>query len=210
MFDEHVWTIRRPMPDTQELEAAIAASRAAQKPVIIAGGGVLYSGAAEGLRAFAERHGVPVMETNAGKSRLPHDHTFNMGSVGVIGSSASNLLAEQADLVLAVGSRLQDFTTGSWALFKAEGVQIVGLNVQSFDARKHRDLPLIADAKVGLDLLDGKLGPWHASDAWQTTAKAAKTNWLQQAKAVTDPTNALPSDAQVIGAVHRARGSGAM
>jgi 3D-(3,5/4)-trihydroxycyclohexane-1,2-dione acylhydrolase (decyclizing) len=209
MFEERVWMPRRPQPDTHELEAAVAAIRASQKPVIIAGGGVLYSEAAEGLRAFAERHGVPVMETNAGKSSLPHDHALNMGSVGVTGSSASNLLAEQADLVLAVGSRLQDFTTGSWALFKAEGVTIVGLNTQVFDAHKHRALPLIADAKVGLDLLDGKLGPWHASDPWQATAKSARERWLGQAKAVTDPTNALPSDAQVIGAVHRARGSGA-
>jgi 3D-(3,5/4)-trihydroxycyclohexane-1,2-dione acylhydrolase (decyclizing) len=209
MFEERVWTPRRPQPDTNELDAAVAAIRAAQKPVIIAGGGVLYSEAAEGLRAFAERHGVPVMETNSGKSSLPHDHPLNMGSVGVTGSSASNLLAEQADLVLAVGSRLQDFTTGSWALFKAEGVSIVGLNTQPFDAYKHRALPLIADAKIGLDLLDGKLGNWHSSGAWQELARSAKATWLVQAKAVTDPTNALPSDAQVIGAVHRARGSGA-
>jgi len=208
-FAERVWTPRRPMPDVNELDAAVAAIRTAEKPVIIAGGGVLYSEAAEGLRAFAERHGVPVMETNAGKSSLPHDHPLNMGSVGVTGSSASNLLAEQADLVLAVGSRLQDFTTGSWALFKADNVRIIGLNTQVFDAYKHRAMPLIADAKVGLDLLDGKLGPWHASDAWQATAKAAKARWLVSAKVVTDPTNALPSDAQVIGAVHRARGSGA-
>ena len=209
MFEEHIWHPRRPAPDARELEAAVAAIGRAQKPVIIAGGGVLYSEAAEGLRAFAERHGVPVMETNSGKSSLPHDHPLNMGSVGVTGSSASNLLAEQADLVLAVGSRLQDFTTGSWSLFKAEGVTIVGLNTQQFDAHKHRALPLIADAKVGLDLLDGRLGNWHVSDAWQATAKAAKERWLGQARAVTDPTNALPSDAQVIGAVHRARGSGA-
>lgn len=208
-FAERVWTPRRPMPDVNELDAAVAAIKAAEKPVIIAGGGVLYSEAAEGLRAFAERHGVPVMETNAGKSSLPHDHPLNMGSVGVTGSSASNLLAEQADLVLAVGSRLQDFTTGSWALFKADNVRIIGLNTQVFDAYKHRAMPLIADAKVGLDLLDGKLGPWHASDAWQATARDAKTRWLVSAKAVTDATNALPSDAQVIGAVHRARGSGA-
>ena len=95
------------------------------------------------------------METKAGKSSLPHDHPLNMGSVGVTGSSASNLLAEQADVVLAVGSRLQDFTTGSWALFKADGVRIVGLNAQAFDAGKHRALPLVADAKAGLEALDG-------------------------------------------------------
>ncbi len=207
-FDERVWVPRRPMPDVNELEAAVAAIRASQKPVIIAGGGVLYSEAARTLRAFAERHGVPVMETNAGKSSLPHDHPMNMGSVGVTGSSASNLLAEQADLVLAVGSRLQDFTTGSWALFKAEGVRIVGLNTQAFDAGKHRAMTLVADAKAGLESIGAKLGDWRTAETWTSTASAAKTGWLKAAKAVTDPTNALPSDAQVIGAVARAKGSG--
>lgn len=206
-FAERLWLPRRPQPDARQLDEAVAAIKASSKPVIIAGGGVLFSEAAEGLRAFAERHGVPVMETNAGKSSLPHDHPLNMGSVGVTGSSASNLLAEQADLVLAVGSRLQDFTTGSWALFKADDVTIVGLNAQVFDAGKHHALPLVADAKVGLDLLDGRLGPWHASDAWQATARDAREHWLAAAAAVKAPTNALPSDAQVIGAVARARGS---
>jgi 3D-(3,5/4)-trihydroxycyclohexane-1,2-dione acylhydrolase (decyclizing) len=206
-FDEKVWMPRRAQPDTRELEAAVAALKASQKPVIIAGGGVLYSEAAGTLKAFAEKHGIPVMETNSGKSSLPHDHALNMGSVGVTGSSASNLLAEQADVVLAIGSRLQDFTTGSWALFKAEGVRIVGLNAQLFDAGKHRGLPLVADAKAGLEALEAKLGSWKSPDAWVATAKTAKTDWLKAAKAVTDPTNALPSDAQVIGAVHRARGS---
>jgi 3D-(3,5/4)-trihydroxycyclohexane-1,2-dione acylhydrolase (decyclizing) len=208
-FAERVWMPRRPQPDSNELETAAAALKAARKPVIIAGGGVLYSEAAGTLQAFAEKHGIPVMETNAGKSSLPHDHALNMGSVGVTGSSASNLLAEQADLVLAVGSRLQDFTTGSWALFKADGVRIVGLNAQLFDAGKHRALPLVADAKAGLEALEAKLGGWTAPDAWGATAREAKAKWLVSAKAVTDPTNALPSDAQVIGAVHRARGSGA-
>ncbi|WP_055046830.1 3D-(3,5/4)-trihydroxycyclohexane-1,2-dione acylhydrolase (decyclizing) [Devosia sp. A16] len=208
-FDERVWTPRRPQPDTNELEAAVAALSAARQPVIIAGGGVLYSEAASTLQNFAEKHGIPVMETNAGKSSLPHDHPLNMGSVGVTGSSASNLLAEQADLVLAVGSRLQDFTTGSWALFKADGVRIVGLNAQLFDAGKHRALPLVADARAGLEALDAKLGSWKSPDVWLATARDAKAKWLVSAKAVTDPTNALPSDAQVIGAVHRARGSSA-
>jgi 3D-(3,5/4)-trihydroxycyclohexane-1,2-dione acylhydrolase (decyclizing) len=208
-FDERIWVPRRPMPDLGELDAAVAALGAAKKPVIIAGGGVLYSEAAGTLKAFAEKHGIPVMETNAGKSSLPHDHALNMGSVGVTGSSASNLLAEQADVVLAIGSRLQDFTTGSWALFKAEGVKLIGLNTQPFDAGKHRAMPLVADAKAGLEALDARLGGWTSPDSWVATAKAAKTEWLKAAKAVTDPTNELPSDAQVIGAVYRARGSGA-
>ncbi len=208
-FAERVWTPRRPMPDANELEAAVTALKASEKPVIIAGGGVLYSEAAGTLKAFAEKHGIPVMETNAGKSSLPHDHPLNMGSVGVTGSSASNLLAEQADLVLAVGSRLQDFTTGSWALFKAEGVKLVGLNTQLFDAGKHRAQTLVADARAGLEALEAKLGSWKTADSWTSTASAAKADWLKAAKAVTDPTNELPSDAQVIGAVARARGSAA-
>jgi len=209
MFEERVWSIRRPAPDAEQLAAALTALKSSQKPIIIAGGGVLYSGASATLKAFADKHGIPVMETNAGKSSLPHVDPMNMGSPGVTGSSASNLLAEQADLVLAVGSRLQDFTTGSWALFKAEGVRIVGLNVQPFDAGKHRALPLIADARVGLEQLSAGLGAWRTNKAWTDTAAQAKANWLAAAKAVMDPTNALPSDAQVIGAVHRARGSGA-
>jgi 3D-(3,5/4)-trihydroxycyclohexane-1,2-dione acylhydrolase (decyclizing) len=206
-FAERVWTPRRAQPDTAELEAAGAALKAAKKPVIIAGGGVLYSEATATLKAFAEKRGIPVMETQAGKSSLPHVHALNMGSVGVTGSSASNLLAEQADVVLAVGSRLQDFTTGSWALFKADGVRIVGLNVQPFDAYKHSGLPLVADAKAGIEALDAKLGAWKSPAAWVAMAKSAKAAWLKAAKAVTDPTNSMPSDAHVIGAVHRARGS---
>ncbi|MEQ1769483.1 MAG: 3D-(3,5/4)-trihydroxycyclohexane-1,2-dione acylhydrolase (decyclizing) [Devosia sp.] len=206
-FAERVWTPRRPQPDHGELEAAVTLLKASKQPVIIAGGGVLYSEAAPSLRAFAEKHGIPVMETNSGKSSLPHDHRLNMGSVGVTGSSASNLLAEQADVVLAVGSRLQDFTTGSWALFKADGVRIIGLNTQPFDAGKHRAQMLVADANAGLEALEARLGTWRSKDAWVSTAQSAKTTWLASAKAVTDPTNALPSDAQVIGAVHRARGS---
>ena len=207
-FEPRIWMPRRPAPDHGELHEAMAALKASRKPVIIAGGGVLYSEASPTLIAFAEKHGIPVMETNAGKSSLPHDHPLNMGSVGVTGSSASNLLAEQADLVLAVGSRLQDFTTGSWALFKAEGMRIVGLNTQAFDAGKHRALPLVADARTGLEHLEQHLGDWKCPESWVATAKTAKADWLKAAKAVTDPTNAeLPSDAQVIGAVHRARGS---
>ena len=210
MFEERIWVPRRPEPDRNELDAAVATLKGSRKTVIIAGGGVLYSEATETLRAFAEKHGIPVMETQAGKSSLPHVHALNMGSVGVTGSSASNLLAEEADVVLAVGSRLQDFTTGSWALFKADGVKIIGLNTQPFDAAKHRAQTLVADAKAGLEALDAKLGDWKNSDAWVSTAKSARGTWLASAKAVTDPTNALPSDAQVIGAVHRARSSKAI
>ncbi|MBD9649393.1 3D-(3,5/4)-trihydroxycyclohexane-1,2-dione acylhydrolase (decyclizing) [Ensifer sp. ENS09] len=207
-FDEKVWVPRRIEPDLDEVATAIAALKAAKKPIIIAGGGVLYSEASKELGDFAERHGIPVVETQAGKSALPHSHTLNMGSVGVTGTSASNALAEDADVVLAVGSRLQDFTTGSWALFKNEGLKIIGLNVQPFDAGKHNGLPLIADARAGLNRISGGLGSYKADPSWTAKAKSGKAEWLAVADKATATTNAaLPSDAQVIGAVQRARGA---
>lgn len=206
-FDEKVWVPRRTEADPDELAAAIAALKEAKKPIIVAGGGVLYSEASAELAAFAEKHGIPVVETQAGKSSLPHSHPLNMGSVGVTGTSASNRLAEETDVVLAVGSRLQDFTTGSWALFKNDELKIVGLNVQPFDAGKHNALPLISDARVGLGRISAGLGEHKAENSWTEKAKAGKAEWMAAADKATATTNAaLPSDAQVIGAVQRARG----
>jgi len=205
-FEERVWMPRRPEPDKRELRAAVGALKAAKKPVIVAGGGVLYSGGAEALRTFAESHAIPVMETQSGKSSLRHDHPLNMGSVGVTGSSASNALAEDADVVLAVGTRLQDFTTGSWALFQNERVKIVALNTQPFDAGKHAALPLIADARAGIEALNAALTGWQAPAGWADKGKAGKIAWLKDAADVTRATNAVPSDAQVIGAVQRTLG----
>ncbi|MDB5615425.1 MAG: iolD [Devosia sp.] len=205
-LDEKVWGVRRVMPDSDEFATAATALLHAKKPVIIAGGGVLYSEATKSLRTFAERYGVPVLETQAGKSSLPHDHPLNMGSVGVTGTSASNNLAEEADVVLAIGTRLQDFTTGSWALFKNDNLKIIGLNVQPFDAHKHQALPLVADAKAALDALNAALTGWLVDSDWTDKAKAGKDEWLIAADRATASTNAeLPSDAQVIGAVQRAR-----
>jgi 3D-(3,5/4)-trihydroxycyclohexane-1,2-dione acylhydrolase (decyclizing) len=207
---ERLWVPRRPEPDRRELAAAVAAIRGAKRPVIIAGGGVLYSGASEAVRTFAETHGVPVMETQAGKSSLRHDHALNMGAVGVTGSSASNALASEADVVLAVGTRLQDFTTGSWALFQGSDVRIVALNTQSFDAGKHGALPLVADAKAGIETLAKELAGWKAPATWLAKAKSGKTAWLKDAADVTRATNAVPSDAQAIGAVQRVFGQDAI
>ena len=205
-FDEKVWGVRRVMPDSDEFATAATALLHAKKPVIIAGGGVLYSEASRALITFAERYGVPVLETQAGKSSLPHDHPLNMGSVGVTGTSASNTLAEEADVVLAIGTRLQDFTTGSWALFKNDSLKIIGLNVQPFDAHKHQALPMVADAKAGLDALNAALTGWLVDESWTDKARAGKDAWLMAADRATASTNAeRPSDAQVIGAVQRAR-----
>lgn len=203
-FAEKVWQPRRIRPDETELAEAAALIRAAKKPFIVAGGGVLYSGAEKQLAEFAARHGLFVGETQAGKSSLAHDDPACLGSVGVTGTGAANALAEDADVVIAVGTRLQDFTTGSWALFKNPSRRIVGLNVQAFDATKHNALPLVADARVGLAELSRALGDWKAPEAWSAKARDEKGRWFDTAARYTDPTNAeLPSDAQVIGAVQR-------
>ena len=203
-FRERVRRIRRPRPDEIELADAVATLKAARQPVVVAGGGTLYAEAETVLAAFAEKHGIPVVETQAGKSTLPHDHSRAMGAVGVTGTSAANALAEAADVVLAVGTRLADFTTGSSTLFKNPDVRIIGLNVQAFDAGKHRAQPLVADAKVGIELLAAALHGWRADTSWVERSAAEKARWIDAAKAYTGPTNVeLPSDAQVIGAVQR-------
>ncbi|MEI9407526.1 3D-(3,5/4)-trihydroxycyclohexane-1,2-dione acylhydrolase (decyclizing) [Mesorhizobium salmacidum] len=208
-FAERVWRQRRPRPDRGELAGAVAALKGARKPLIIAGGGVLYSQASDELAKFAQGAGIPVCETQGGKSSLPDDHKLNMAAVGVTGTSAANRLAEEADVVLAIGTRLQDFTTGSWALFKNSGKTIIGLNVQPFDAGKHRALPLVADAAEGLAELAAALQGWKAPEAWTDNAATGKKAWQADAAKVTASTNAaFPSDAQVIGAVQRAMGSG--
>jgi len=205
-FEERLWIPRRVRPDERELEQAVAALRAAKKPAIIAGGGVLFSEASAALSGFAARHGIPVSETQGGKSSLPFLDPLNMGAVGVTGTSAANAVSAEADVILVVGTRLQDFTTGSWALFKNPGKTIIGLNTQVFDATKHRALPLIADARVGLEELSANLGNWKAPEAWTKKAKEGFKAWMKEADAWTASTNATPSDAQVIGAVQRALG----
>ncbi len=210
-FAPRVWRPRRPEADDDELQQATAALRCATRPLIVAGGGVHYAEACGDLQSFAERHGVPVAETQAGKSALPHDHPLNLGAIGVTGTSAANALAEQADVVLAVGTRLQDFTTGSWSLFGDPERLLVGLNVQPLDAEKHRALPLVCDARQGLRALGRRLEAWQASEAWRGTAAEAKAAWGRAQEAATAPSNApLPSDAQVIGAVQRALGEDAV
>jgi len=204
-FAERMWQQRRPRPDERELTASARLVSSAKKPLIIVGGGVHYSDATATLTSFAERHGIPVAETQAGKSALPHDHPLNMGAIGVTGTSAANALAADADVILAVGTRLQDFTTGSWALFRDPSRRIVMLNVQSYDAVKHLAQPLIADAQAGLDALSSALSNYKTPDAWRNTGAQNKREWANAATKVTAASNAeRPTDAQVIGAVQRA------
>jgi len=200
-FAEKVWHQRRPRPDETELEAAARAIRGARNPILIAGGGVHYSGACEDLRAFAEAHQMPVAETQAGKSALAWDHPLNMGSIGVTGASSANALAESADLIIGVGTRFQDFTTGSWALFKNPGRRFLSININGYDAAKHNAMELVGDAKVSLTALSSLLD----GHAFSAPDSALKDHWLADVDKVTSSPegNALPTDAQVIGAVQR-------
>lgn len=202
-FAPRVWTVRRLPPDPRELHAAVAAIRAARKPLIVAGGGVHYSLATDALSAFAETHRIPVAETQAGKSALPWDHALNLGSLGVTGSSAANAIAADADLVIAVGTRLQDFTTGSWALFRNPACRLLTINVALYDAAKHTALTVVADARVALEALGAALGN-HRAPAHDAGLISEWTAAVDAVTAIGDETqNRLPSDAQVIGAVQR-------
>jgi len=204
-FEEHVWGQRRIEPDRDELAHAVSHIKRAKKPFIVSGGGVLYSEAEKALADFAEKRGIPVAETQAGKSALSIQHKQNMGSIGVTGSSAANALAQEADVVLAIGTRLQDFTTGSRALFRNPERKIVNLNVQVFDAGKHGGVPLVTDARAGIAAIDKALGDWSAPGAWQKQAASVRKTWTaEHAAATAAPNRGLPSDGQVIGAVQRA------
>jgi 3D-(3,5/4)-trihydroxycyclohexane-1,2-dione acylhydrolase (decyclizing) len=192
--------IRRPAPDAHELAAAGELLRSARRPLVIAGGGVLYSHAAGALAAFAQRHKIPVAETQAGKGALAWDHPFNTGAIGVTGSPAANALAREADLVVAVGTRLQDFTSGSHALLA--GARLLSINVQPMDAGKMTGQALVADAEVALRELHQS--DWQADPAWTTRARELATRWRDRVTELTTaavPTGALPYDAEVIGAV---------
>jgi 3D-(3,5/4)-trihydroxycyclohexane-1,2-dione acylhydrolase (decyclizing) len=191
-FRRRVHRIRKPSPDSLELQFALDVLRKAKKPLVIAGGGVKYALAEKRLAAFAEAHGLPVAETQAGKGSLAWDHPCNAGAIGVTGSEVANKLAAAADVVLAVGTRLGDFATGSRALFA--GAKLIQLNVGGFDAAKHAAMPLVADAGAGLDALDRGLKGWKAPSGWNRKVEAI-TAPIGGKKA----TAARPTDAQVLG-----------
>ena len=204
-FEPKVWRQRRVRPDVNELADMADAIRAAKRPVIVAGGGVHYSDATAELAAFAEAHNIPVAETQAGKSALPWDHPLNLGPIGVTGGEAANSVCAEADLVIGVGTRFQDFTTGSWSLFANPNRKIACLNVAAYDAMKHGAMPLLADARVGLGELSTALGD-HTSSA---SIDGLKEDWFAKVDPLTaapSESNALATDMQVIGAVQRSAG----
>ncbi len=207
LFEPVVHRIPRPRPDSASLKDAAAALRAAKKPLIISGGGVRYSGAEEVLAGIAEARGIPLAETIAGKSAVTHDHPAHVGPIGVIGSSSANAMAEEADLVLAVGTRLQDFTTGSWTAFAPEA-RFLSVNTARWDATKHRALSVVGDARETLRELDAALGDWRADAGWTRKGREEFAGWNAILDEHQKPTNApVPTYAQVVGVVNGAAGA---
>ena len=204
-FERTVHRIARPRADRAQLAEARRVLAAAERPLVIAGGGVHYSFAEAELAAFAERHNIPVVETVAGRTCLPAAHPLNAGPIGVTGCTSANALAAEADVVVAVGTRLQDFTTGSWTVFKDEGVRFIGINTAGFDAIKHRALPVVGDARETLAELGAALGDFRGSDDWtnRASAETAQYHAYIDKIAAPDPSGDIPSYAQVIGAVDR-------
>ncbi len=207
-FEEKVWTIPRPRPDRDRVAEAAALLRTAKKPLIISGGGVRYSGAEAAVAAFAAERGIPVVETIAGKGTLTHDDPVHCGPVGVVGSTSANALAAEADVVLAIGTRLQDFTTGSWTAF-ARGAAFISINAARWDATKHRAVAVVGDALETLRELDAALGAWKVDGAHLERAQALFRDWDELLDEHQAQSNApVPSYAQVVGAVNRAAGEG--
>jgi 3D-(3,5/4)-trihydroxycyclohexane-1,2-dione acylhydrolase (decyclizing) len=203
-FEQRIHRIPRPRPDADQIREAASIIRKAKKPLIIAGGGVHYSGAQEALAAFAKRHNVPVAETTRGRTVLMHEDPFNVGVVGVTGASSANALAEETDVVIAIGTRLQDFVTGSWTAFGNVDMRLVSLNAARYDAVKHRAHSVVGDALVGIEELSEALAGWRGPDSWVKRGAKEYSSWNATIDKLSGPTNAeVPSYAQVIGAINR-------
>lgn len=204
LFEPVVHHLSRPRAPKHQLEEAARLIAKAQRPVIIAGGGVHYSLAESALSAFAERFGIPVVETVAGKSSVVYNHPMYVGPVGVTGCAAANRMVGEADVVIAVGTRLQDFTTGSWTVF-GEDARIIGINVNRFDATKHRSLAVIGDAHESLAELESALGTYSAPPGWSARVAPEVADYWSCIRSIASPSavtpTGLPSYAQIVGAV---------
>ncbi|KNB50476.1 3D-(3,5/4)-trihydroxycyclohexane-1,2-dione acylhydrolase (decyclizing) [Streptomyces caatingaensis] len=202
-FADRVWHVRRPSPDTDAVVEAALAVRAAERPLIVAGGGVHHSEAEDALRALAEATGIPVASTQAGKGSLRHDHPADVGGIGHTGTAVADELARTADLVLGVGTRYTDFTTASSTLFARPGVRFVNLNIASFDGHKMGALPLVADARAGLEELTAALAGHRVGEAYEAEYRAGKARWerLVDAAYAAGDDSVRPSQTQVLGAL---------
>ena len=205
-FEERLWTIPRPRPDRARVAEAAALLKSASRPLIISGGGVRYSGAEEAVATFAAERGIPVVETIAGKGALTHYDPVHAGPIGVVGSTSANALAAAADVVLAIGTRLQDFTTGSWTAF-ARDAKFISINAARWDATKHRAIAVVGDALETIRELAAAAGDWKASAAYLEEAQALFREWDALLVEHQKQTNApVPTYAQVVNVVNRAAG----
>ena len=200
-FDEKIHRVRRQSPDAEEINDAIKLLKSAKRPMIIAGGGIQYSGAVSELTEFADKFQIPVVETIAGRANLLDTHDLNIGPLGVTGSNSANNIAEQADVILAIGTRLQDFTTGSWTAFSTDA-KIICLNAARHDAAKHLSLPIVGDAKLGLNSLSNGLIGYKASSDWVDNARTERAKWNEYVEKNTNLKNGPSSYAQAIGVVN--------
>ncbi len=203
-FDPVLHQIVRPRPDTGRLAAALDVLRTAERPLLVAGGGVHYSLAEAEVAAFAERHGIPIVETVAGKSTVAADHPCYAGPIGVIGAEGANRLAAEADVVLAVGTRLADFATGSWSVFQNDALRIVGINTARFDAVKHRAVAVVGDARETIVELGEALGGWRAPEAWTARIGAEVATLWSYLDDIGAPGDGPATYAQVVAAVNAA------
>jgi 3D-(3,5/4)-trihydroxycyclohexane-1,2-dione acylhydrolase (decyclizing) len=202
LFAERTWHVPRPVPEPAALARAVQAIRASRRPLVVAGGGVIYAEATEALRAFVEATGIPVAETQAGKGSLHYQHPLSVGAVGSTGTTAANRLAREADLVIGVGTRYSDFTTASRTAFAGPGVRFVNVNVAAFDAAKHAGVGLVADAREALDALAGALRGWSVDDSHRELASRLAGEWngvVERAYALGHAP--LPAQSEIIGAV---------
>ncbi len=201
-FEKKVHRIRRAAADSHDMAEAAALLQTAERPMIIAGGGVQYSGAIAELTAFAETHNIPVVETIAGRANLVAAHPLNIGPIGVTGSNSANVIAEKADVILAVGTRLQDFTTGSWTAFD-KGARLISINAARHDAGKHRAVAVVGDAKLALSALSKAAGAYRAPEGWTAQAQIDRARWDEYVATNIRPGNRPNSYAQAIGVVNR-------
>jgi 3D-(3,5/4)-trihydroxycyclohexane-1,2-dione acylhydrolase (decyclizing) len=200
LFDPRVWTVPRVRPDASLLQRAADLIRRSERPMIVAGGGVIYSDATDALQKFADATGIAAGETQAGKGALPYPHPLSLGAVGATGTRAANRLAHHADLVIVVGSRLSDFTTASKTAFQHPDVRFIGVNVVEFDAAKHAALPLVGDARAVLDELTPRLAGYHVSAEYSERVAAAHADWDEEVRRVCAVTAGTPiTQAQVLG-----------
>jgi 3D-(3,5/4)-trihydroxycyclohexane-1,2-dione acylhydrolase (decyclizing) len=203
LFRRRVWHVGRPVPEPEATERAVAAIREAQRPLVVSGGGTIYSEATDVLRRFAESTGVPVAETQAGKGSLAYDHPQSLGAVGSTGTTAANTVAREADLVIGVGTRYSDFTTASRTIFANPDVRFVNLNVAGQDAHKQAGLALQADARRGLEVLADRLDGWRVDDAYSDHAEALAREWDATVESAYHLGHApLPAQSEVIGVVN--------